>query len=194
MNFGLFNEALLSKKQKLNPNNQKVLIAQLVRLLNERGIDSQPLTKALLDIEASQIETNQGLQNREIFFSLIFPFKEFGDWNFSFSKTKNPENDGDAFYTFNLHTKNESIGEVWLRVVVEKRHNLNMQMWATSKKTYHNAISKSDNLNALLNDAGLKVSSFEVFNEKRPGNRVQEVSKPILGEKIVSGITVDVEA
>ena len=23
MNFGLFNEALLSKKQKLNPNNQK---------------------------------------------------------------------------------------------------------------------------------------------------------------------------
>ena len=82
MNFGLFNEALLSKKQKLNPNNQKVLIAQLVRLLNERGIESQPISKALLDIEASQIETNQGLQNREIFFSLIFPFKEFGDWSF----------------------------------------------------------------------------------------------------------------
>ena len=64
--------------------------------------------RALLDIEASQIETNQGLQNREIFFSLIFPFKEFGDWNFSFSKMKSKENEDDYFYTFNLHTKNEN--------------------------------------------------------------------------------------
>ena len=134
MNFGLFNEALLSKKQNLSPNNQKVLIAQLVRLLNDRGIESQPLSKALLDIEASQIETNQGLHNREMFFSLIFPFKEFGDWSFSFSKKQNPENEGSSFYTFNLHSKNETIGEVWLRVVVENRNNLSLQMWATEKK------------------------------------------------------------
>ena len=67
-------------------------------------------------------------------------------------------------------------------------------MWATDKKTYAKAISTSDKLNALLNDAGLKVSSFEVFNEERPGTKVQEASKPILGEKIFSGNTVDVEA
>ena len=146
MNFGLFNEALLSKKQKLNPNNQKILIAQLVRLLNERGIESQPISRALLDIEASQIETNQNLQNREIFFSLIFPFKDFGDWHFSFSKMKNKENENDSFYTFNLHTKNEIIGEVWLRVVVEKKNNLNMQMWATNKITYEKAIKQNDKL------------------------------------------------
>ena len=194
MNFGLFNEALLSKKQKLNPNNQKVLITQLVRLLNERGIESQPLSKALLDIEASQIETNQGLQNRELFFSLIFPFKEFGNWNFSFSKIKNPENADDSLYTFNLHTKNEILGEVWLRVVVKKRNNLSMQMWATSKTTYDKAISKSDRLNTLLNDAGLKISSFEIFNEERPGNKMQEATKPILGDKFFSGSTVDIEA
>ena len=45
MNFGLFNEALLSKKQKLNQNNQKVLIGQLIRLLNERGVDSQAVSE-----------------------------------------------------------------------------------------------------------------------------------------------------
>ena len=194
LNFGLFNEALLSKKQKLNSNNQKVLISQLVRLLNERGIESQPISKSLLDIEASQIEINQGLQNREIFFSLIFPFKDFGDWNFSFSKTKNPENESGGFYTFNLHTKNETIGEVWLRVVVEKTNNLSMQMWATDKKTYSKAISSSDKLNSLLDDAGLKVSSFEIFNEERPGKKMEEVSKPILDKKIFSGIAVDIEA
>ncbi len=194
MNFGLFNEALLSKRQKLNPNNQKVLITQLIRLLNERGIESQPLSKALLDIEASQIETNQGLQNRELFFSLIFPFKEFGNWDFSFSKIKSPANTNDSFYTFNLHTKNEILGEVWLHVVVKKRNSLSMQMWATSKTTYDKAILKSDKLNALLNDAGLKISSFEVFNEERPGNKVQESTKSNLGEKFFSGSTVDIEA
>ena len=62
-----------------------------------------------------------------------------------------------------------SIGEVWLRVVVEKKNNLSMQMWATDKKTYAKAINGSDKLNILLNDAGLKVSSFDVFNEERPG-------------------------
>ena len=43
-----------------------------------------------------------------------------------------------------------------------------MQMWATDKKTYAKAIKGSDKLNILLNDAGLKVSSFEIFNEERP--------------------------
>ena len=62
-----------------------------------------------------------------------------------------------------------------------------------TKKHMLKAISTSDKLNALLNDAGLKVSSFEVFNEERPGNKIH-TSKPILGEKIFSGITVDVEA
>ena len=194
MNFGLFNEALLSKKQKLNQNNQKVLIGQLIRLLNERGVDSQAVSRAFLDIEASQLETNQGLQNREILFSLIFPFKDFGEWKFSFSKTKNPENENGPVYTFNLHTKNELIGEVWLRVVVEKKNHLNMQMWATDKTTYDKAISKSDRLNTLLNDAGLKINSFEIFNEERPGNNKSEINKPIVGEKLLSGITVDVEA
>lgn len=194
MNFGLFNEALLSKKQKLNQNNQKVLIGQLIRLLNERGVDSQSVSRAFLDIEASQLETNQGLQNREILFSLIFPFKDFGEWGFSFSKTKNPENENNSFYTFNLHTKNEFIGEVWLRVVVENKNNLNMQMWATDKTTYKRAVSKSDKLNNLLNEAGLNVSSFEIYNEERPGPQKSEDTKPILAEKLFPGTTVDIEA
>ena len=74
LNFGLFNEALLSKKQRLHSNNQKILFGQLAKLLNERGIDSQFITRAILDIEASQLETNQSLQNREILFSLFCDF------------------------------------------------------------------------------------------------------------------------
>ena len=69
-----------------------------------------------------------------------------------------------------------------------------MQMWATDKTTYEKAISKSDKLNALLNDAGLNISSFEIYNEERPGIQKSEDVKPILAEKPFSGITVDIEA
>ena len=163
------NEALLSKKQKLNTNNQKVLITQLARMLTERGFDAQSITRALLDIEASQLETNQSLQNRELFFSLIFPFKEFGTWDFSFSRMKEPKAEEENTFTFNLHTKNEFLGEVWLRVLVENKNNLHLQMWATDQHTFTKSLRGEDKLYRLLNDAGLNVSSFEVFNEERPG-------------------------
>ena len=51
-----------------------------------------------------------------------------------------------VLYLSTLHTKNETIGEVWLRVVVEKKNNLSMQMWATDKITYEKAINGSDKL------------------------------------------------
>ena len=194
LNFGLFNEALLSKKQKLNPNNQKLLIGQLVRILNERGIESQNITRALLDIESSQLEANQSIQNREIFFSIIFPIKDFGNWNFSFSKKKNQKNKTDEVYTFNLHTKNDFIGEVWLRAVVEKRNNLSMQMWATKSQTYSYVPNHLVKLKNLLSDAGLNLINFELFNEERPGSKPQEKDKKVLNENIFSGSTIDIEA
>ena len=82
-NFGFFNEAMLQKK---NSNLIiKLLIGQLVKLFNERGIDPQNATRANR-YEASQLETNQSLQNREIFFSLIF--LKIGEWNFHSQKMK----------------------------------------------------------------------------------------------------------
>ena len=194
LNFGLFNEAVLSKRQKLGATNQKVLLVQLVRMLTERGIDPQSVNRAILDIEASQLETNQSLQNREIFFSLMLPFKDFGGIDFSFSKIASRNNDKDSPYTFNLHTKNESLGEIWLRVVVEKRINLNMQMWATDKQTYTKAKDGFTNLNRLLSDAGLNISAFEIFNEEKPGEKEMEKEKKTLGENIMSGSKIDVEA
>ena len=194
LNFGLFNESILAKRQKLSTTNQKVLLSQLVRMLTERGIDPQLVNRAILDIEASQLETNQSLQNREIFFSLMLPFKDFGSIDFSFSKIASGNNEKDAPYTFNLHTKNEKLGEIWLRVVVEKRVNLNMQMWATDEQTYKKAKDGVSNLKRLLSDAGLQISTFEIFNEEKPGEKEMEKEKKVLGENMLSGSTIDVEA
>ena len=79
---------------------------------------------------------------------------------------KDLKNDNEGAFTFELHTKNETIGEVWLHVIVEKKTNLTLQMWATSKATYDKAVNGETKLNKLLSDAGLIVSSFEIFNEE----------------------------
>ena len=107
---------------------------------------------------------------------------------------KDPKKDKEGAYTFNLHTKNETIGEVWLHVIVEKKNKLSLQMWATSKKTYDKALNGGNKLSKLLSDAGLIVSSFELFNEERPGINKAEKDKRILNENIFSGSTVDIEA
>ena len=193
LNFGLFNEAILSKKQKLGAKNQKVLLVQLARMLTERGIDPQSVNRAILDIESSQLETNQSLQNREIFFSLLLPFKDFGNINFSFSKFTPENNEKDSPYTFNLHTKNEKLGEIWLRVVVEKKINLSMQMWATDSTTYRKAKDGVVKLSQLLSDAGLNISAFEIFNEEKPGEKIEKEKKAV-GDNLSTGYTVDVEA
>ena len=93
-----------------------------------------------------------------------------------------------------MHTDNEKLGEVWLRVVIEKKNNLSMQMWAPNRSTYKKSLEGVEKLKELLSDAGLNVSSFEIFNDKKPGKEEPEKKKNLLGENIFSGSTIDVEA
>lgn len=192
-NFGLSTESQLAKRKTLNSSNQKLLLFQLSRILSERGFDPISVNRAILDIESSQLDSQQNLQNRDLAFSIMLPFKEFGDVNLSFFRsTPNPPMK-DPPYTFNLHTKNDLVGEVWLRAVVEKKININLSMWATQSDTYINAKENFTKLNDLLKDAGLNVVSFEIFNEKRPGKSDEK----ILNKKkspISSGSVIDVEA
>ena len=67
-------------------------------------------------------------------------------------------------------------------------------MWATDKQTYTKAKDGFTNLNRLLSDAGLNISAFEIFNEEKPGEKEMEKEKKTLGENIMSGSKIDVEA
>ena len=69
-----------------------------------------------------------------------------------------------------------------------------MQMWATDGQTYRKAKDGVSNLKRLLSDAGLQISTFEIFNEEKPGEKEMEKEKKVLGENILSGSAIDVEA
>ena len=67
-------------------------------------------------------------------------------------------------------------------------------MWTTDENTYKKAKDGIVKLSGLLSDAGLNVSTFEIFNEEKPGEKETKKEKKIIGEKLFSGSTIDVEA
>ena len=69
-----------------------------------------------------------------------------------------------------------------------------MQMWATNSNTYSKALKGEEKLSKLLSDAGLIVSSFDIFNGEKPGTNKDDNEKPKFYESVFSGSTIDVEA
>jgi hypothetical protein len=191
---GLFTEMRLAQKQKVHPLDQKSLLYQISRIMGERGLDASNINRAILDIESNQLESQQSTNNRELSFSLLLPFKDFGSVDLSFFRAAPTRSDPKPSYTFNLHTKNELIGEVWLRTVVEKEISLKMTMWALRTVISDKAKNSTKQLGDLLENSGLKIDSFEIHNSARPGTAQEHQSskiKPLSGS---FGSVVDIEA
>ncbi len=190
---GIFAEMRLARKQRLHPIDQKILLYQISRIMNEKGLDASNINRAILDIETSQVESHQNLQNRELSFSILLPFKDFGSVDLSFFRAAPTKSNPKPSYTFNLHTKNEMIGEVWLRTVVEKEISLKMTMWALRTEISDKAKSSIQQLEKLLENSGLKIQSFDIHNSARPGN----TEKTTTTKKSVTasfGSVIDIEA
>lgn len=191
---GLFTEMRLAQKQNIHPLDQKNILYQISRIMGERGLDASNINRAILDIESSQLESQQSMNNRELSFSLLLPFKDFGSVDLSFFRAAATKSNPKPSYTFNLHTKNELIGEVWLRTVVEKEISLKMTMWALRTEISDRAKNSTKQLSNLLENAGLKIDSFEIFNSARPGktkDHQHSKLKPLSGS---FGSVVDIEA
>ena len=191
---GLFTEMRLAQKQRVHPLDQKTLLYQISRIMSERGIDASSINRAILDIESSQVETHQSINNRELSFSLLLQFKDFGSVDLSFFRAAATRLDPKPSYTFNLHTKNDLIGEVWLRTVVEKETMLKMTMWALRTEISDRAKNSTKQLGELLKNAGLTIDSLEIHNSARPGKideRQPPKTSPLSGS---FGSVVDIEA
>ncbi len=191
---GLFTEMRLAQKQKVHPLDQKSLFYQISRIMGERGLDASNINRAILDIESSQLESQQNMNNRELSFSLLLPFKGFGSVDLSFFRAAPTRSDPKPSYTFNLHTKNELIGEVWLQTIVEKEIQLKMTMWALRTEISDRAKHSVKNLSDLLENAGLKIDTIEIHNSARPGKTSEHQPSKITPLSGSFGSVVDIEA
>ena len=101
-------------------------------------------------------------------FALVLPFADQDPVELSFYRPPPSPDDENPAFTVNIHSDTEEIGEVWLKTSVSNRTKVDLMMWAVKENIAKLAEESSLELKKDLEDAGLTMSSFTVFNSRRP--------------------------
>ncbi|MEO0029863.1 MAG: hypothetical protein RJB45_1904, partial [Pseudomonadota bacterium] len=95
------------------------LIAELNTASTEEGIETEPgviekLTKAIDDIESSQVQAVQAQAQQEVLFSMTLPFVDANP--VELTVRRGPRQEGEQpILIVNVHSKTEDLGPVWLK-------------------------------------------------------------------------------
>jgi hypothetical protein len=68
----------------------------------------------------------------------------------------------------NMHTQSRVLGEVWLKTTISNSSQVDLTMWALNKDIADLAKFNASELTYELENAGLVMGSFQVYNAPRP--------------------------
>ncbi len=158
----------------------KVLLRLLLGERERAGLQStqehQALSHALDEVEAAQVQTVQDWQRGDLQLTFVLPFKDAHPVQFHIerkgSKPGQPKNP----WVVNMHTDSPSLGEVWLKTTISEVNSkanvptskIDLAMWALRSDVAAQARFNADELTDELENAGLVMGSFQVFNAPRP--------------------------
>lgn len=178
----LGSETWLSRGQLPPPDDPKQLIRRLLAALSnkdegevdESAIDSVTelgdLRKAIDELESAQVQAVQAQAQRELLFTFVLPFKDAEPVELQFRR---PPRQGDEQppFTVNVHSRNEALGEIWLKTQLMGLDKVELTMWALRGGVVEQAKSRSAELASTLTEAGLTMQSFQVIHGPRPDNQ-----------------------
>jgi hypothetical protein len=152
----------------------KQLLRRLIAELKVDRLDDtadsgivEELTKAVDDIEASQVQAVQAQAQQEILFSMTLPFVDSNPIELTIRR--GPRQDGEQpVLTVNIHSKSEDLGPVWLKTQLMNAQQIELTMWAENESVVAQARSRSYLLGDELREAGLNMRSFKVVHGARP--------------------------
>ena len=148
------------------------LIAELNTSSTEDGIETEPgvlekLTKAIDDIESSQVQAVQAQAQQEVLFSMTLPFVDANP--VELTVRRGPRQEGEQpILIVNVHSKTEDLGPVWLKTQLMNEQQIELTMWAEKGTVVEVARSRSYLLGDELRAAGLNMRSFNVVHGARP--------------------------
>lgn len=158
----------------------KVLLRLLMSERERAGLastqDSQSLSRALDEVEASQVQTVQDWHRGDLQLTFVLPFKDAHPVQFHIERKASKPGQPKNPWVVNMHTDSPSLGEVWLKTTiteVDSKANLptskiDLAMWAMRSDVAAQARFNADELTDELENAGLIMGSFQVFNAPRP--------------------------
>lgn len=154
----------------------KQLLRRLIQALSREGdgedggaSDSvQTLSRALDDIEASQVQTAQAQAQKELMINLMLPFVDADPIELQFRRAPRQEGEDPPPLTVNVHSRSQDLGEVWLKTQLPGLERVDLTMWALREGVVQQARARSGELAAQLSGAGLTLQSFQVIHGARP--------------------------
>jgi hypothetical protein len=186
-------EVWLARGLQAPAPDPKQVLRKLILELNSESIGDnsdtdivEKLTKAVDDIEASQVQAVQAQAQQEVLFSMTLPFVDSNPVELSIRR--GPRQDGEqAILTVNIHSKSEDLGPVWLKTQLMNAQQIELTMWAEKESVVTEARARAYLLGDELSAAGLNMRSFNVFQGARP-------TEPSSWVPSGRGLVVDVSA
>ncbi len=169
-------EVWLAKGLQPPVQDTKQLLRKLIAELSVSGTDDsaesdtgivEKLSKAVDDIEASQVQAVQAQAQQEVLFSMTLPFADSNP--VELTVRRGPRQEGEqAVLTVNVHSKTEDLGPVWLKTQLMNAQQIELTMWAEQAAVVEQARARSYLLGDELRAAGLNMRAFHVVHGSRP--------------------------
>jgi len=146
----------------------RLLMAQRDRVDEQGGSEAHDLQRALDEVEAAQVQSAQQHTKGDLHFALVIPFTDADPVELEFEKKGNKPGQPKQPLVVNMHTQSRAFGEVWLKTTISDSSQVDLTMWALSKDVADLAKFNASELTYELENAGLVMGSFQVYNAPRP--------------------------
>jgi hypothetical protein len=173
MNSGLFGEYFLAAGISTLPD-MKQLLRLLLRSAPMQSTLAGDINRAVDEIEGRQLETLQAQQGREVSYSFVLPFADSNPVEIQFERGAYNLEEGEADWVINIHTRSDSLGELWLKTTLKSGSNmkslsrLEMILWAERASIAALARAASGELESELESFGLVLTKLTILNASRP--------------------------
>ena len=153
-------------------DDTKALLRLLIDDRQRAGLDEggtkEVLHRALDEVEGAQAQAAKNWQNGDLNLAFVIPFKDADPLEMQFERQGNKPGQPKNPLVVNMHTKSRVLGEVWLKTSITDHAQVDLTMWALKPDIAEQARFNASELTYELENAGLVLTRFQVFNAARP--------------------------
>ena len=171
------NEKLLSLGENTKDGPKSMLQELLGGLQTSEGSDNgdlkQMLQRGVNELDASQLQAVQHWARGDLNLKVIIPFLDADPVDLHFKRKGRQQGEPQAPLSVDIHSKSRVLGEVWLNTQISLGSQVDLTMWALRSDVADMARVKAKDLGFDLQDSGLNLKSFQIFNAAKPVEQEQ---------------------
>jgi hypothetical protein len=157
----------------------RLLVNERARAGSQESADLHArLQNALDEVESAQVQAAQDWQKGDLRYALVIPFRDADPLEMKFERKGNRPGQPKNPLIVNMHTQSRVLGEVWLKTTIYEGAKVDLTMWALNKDIAEQARFNASELTYELENAGLVMGSFQVYNAPRPDAQEERAPPP----------------